>query len=340
MKKLLCLVTLLAMLLSLTGCGSAKQDAYCGVYEARSGQMNGIIVSVKKVYENGFSIELKKGGKAVLHIDDADYNIKWELDGTRVHLIAADTEFFGTLEDGVMTLPDFLSSGVDFTLVCNALVPKDSYSAYWDGKWYGWRIIYSGWGEYAASEDTAWDVIAEISVTGDTGAITVWDFEDEESDPVAVGKVRFTEGATEYGKMVLTEGEAFGVELQEGAWEIDPGVSTVKSLDHMIEIAGIFIDEENEENGFEYHMFLRPWGMDWEDVITAESDDFLYGDMMPVNYDDWYLPQIGIVKPAAEYDDSDESEEYIDLEDFDLEGFDPEDFDLTEVFPEETEEQP
>ena len=58
----------------------------------------------------------------------------------------------------------------------------------------------------------------------------------------------------------------------------------------MIELHGIFMDDE--ENGFEYYVFMRPWGMSWDDVAEADSDDFLYADMMPVSYDDWYLEEL------------------------------------------------
>ena len=331
MKKALCILLVAAILLGAVGCG-AKANPNAGVYKARWATVDGISVSAKQFYENGFSIELKEGDRAVLSLDGNDYNLKWELDDTIVRIIAADTTFYGSLSDGVMTLVNFQDTDMDFTLVCDELVKTTPQTEYWNGHWYGWRIIYSGWGDYATSEDMAEDVFADIEIAGDKGYINVWGFDQTENEPLINASVKLEDGAGEFGKLVVQEGYAYGMLLGIGDLEIDPAASTVKSLDHMIEIAGIIIDPENEENGFEYHMFLRPWGMTWEDVATAESEDFLYADMMPTNYDDWYLVEIGVLDAPVEDPDSDEDYEEFDLDDF-LEEFDMElsDEDLEEI---------
>ena len=81
MKKHIAFFLLAALVLMLTACGSSP-DPNQGVYEARKASMQGVSVDVRDVYENGFSVELKSGGKAVLHIDGEDYSLKWEMDGT------------------------------------------------------------------------------------------------------------------------------------------------------------------------------------------------------------------------------------------------------------------
>ena len=35
-----------------------------------------------------------------------------------------------------------------------------------------------------------------------------------------------------------------------------------------------------------FRLYLRPWGMDWEDVRAADES------LLPYYYDDWYLPLI------------------------------------------------
>ena len=125
---------------------------------------------------------------------------------------------------------------------------------------------------------------------GDKGTIKVWDREDEEQELLINADVKFESGLTDAGKMTITGGTVFNGEVPEEGIVVEPGDSTVSSLDHMIEIYGIFV--RDEESGFEYYFFLRPWGMEWEDVKDAESEDFPYADMMPVSYDDWYLPEI------------------------------------------------
>ena len=130
--------------------------------------------------------------------------------------------------------------------------------------------------------------------------------------------------------MVIENGAFMESELNEVEWVVDPGDSTVKDIDHMIEIVGTLYDSDNEENGFEYRIYLRPWGTLWDDVAATQSDDFIYADMMPVDYDDWYLPELGLA--PRETADTDFDEE--DMEElWDMEGFD-EDFIFEELDPE------
>lgn len=114
MKRLVCFVLILAMLLALAACGGAP-DPNAGVYSATTAEMSGISLDVNSVYEGGLSFELKNGGRAVMTMGGKDYNLKWELDGTDLKIIASDTELTGTLSDGVMVLD--MGSGVTVTLV-------------------------------------------------------------------------------------------------------------------------------------------------------------------------------------------------------------------------------
>ena len=52
----------------------------------------------------------------MLSTGDVDYNIRWELEGEDFSLIAADSEYKGTLADGTLVLQNVLGSGVDLTL--------------------------------------------------------------------------------------------------------------------------------------------------------------------------------------------------------------------------------
>ena len=67
----------------------------------------------------------------------------------------------------------------------------------------------------------------------------------------------------------------------EPDWMADPGASDVSDFDHMIAIEGGEYEDEN--GGFKYTIYLRPWGMDWSDVKA--KDDWY----MPANYDSWYV---------------------------------------------------
>ncbi len=71
---------------------------------------------MEDAFKGGFSLELKSGGKAVLRTGGEEYNIRWSLDGEAFKLTAADSEYTGTLKDGVLTLENVLDSGVDLQL--------------------------------------------------------------------------------------------------------------------------------------------------------------------------------------------------------------------------------
>ena len=52
------------------------------------------------------------------------------------------------------------------------------------------------------------------------------------------------------------------------------------------------MDPDNREDSFDYEIYLRPWGVEWEDVRNVDTTDLPYDDMMPAYYDSWYLPLI------------------------------------------------
>ncbi len=326
MKKLLCLLLTLALLFSLAACGgSAEPDPNAGLYEGESAKYAGISVSVSDVFEDGFSIELKNGGKAVFRYEGKDYDLKWTLDGTTFHAEGGGAELDGTLSNGVMVLQDVLDSGVEITLVCRAIVsaPKSEPApqtgaeeqapetaqtgaeeptaaqdglAGLTGTWYGWRVYYECGGFFAQSEGLAYDMVGTINFSGETGVLALWEY-DEKPDSCAISAVgHFDKDEAGHDRFLADAGSAFGFLIGPGDLWIVPEASPVASLEKTIAVEGRYTDPENADNWLHYFVILRPWGMDWEDVKTAESDDFLYKDMMPIDYD-WYL---GMLESGAD----------------------------------------
>ncbi len=117
MKKIFALLLIFAMLLSLAACGSEEPDPNAGLYEASTASYGGLVISLDNVFPNGFSLELKNGGKATFHYDGKDYGMKWTLEGESFHASGGGAELDGTLSNGVMQLIDVLDSGIDITLV-------------------------------------------------------------------------------------------------------------------------------------------------------------------------------------------------------------------------------
>ena len=125
MKKWIALALALVLVLCLAACGeSAEPDPNAGLYEAESAQMYGLSIQISDVFEDGFSLELKNGGKAVFHYEGKDYNLKWTLDGDVFHAEGGGAALDGTLSEGVMLLENVLDSGMEITLVCRELAPK------------------------------------------------------------------------------------------------------------------------------------------------------------------------------------------------------------------------
>ena len=114
MKRLACLILILAMLLALSACGG-EPDPNCGVYKATTAEMDGIALNIDSVYSGGLGFELKDGGRAVMTMDGNNYNLRWKLEGDALTIIASDTELTGTLADGTMVLD--MGSGITVTLV-------------------------------------------------------------------------------------------------------------------------------------------------------------------------------------------------------------------------------
>lgn len=169
---------------------------------------------------------------------------------------------------------------------------------WWDGSWYGWWCITDGKGDYAQFNGIAWDAYADITVDGDQGSIALWDSETTRYNPLMTGKVRFADTvmAVESGSFFPNGGwlpnavTTATMEVGAGTWATDRADSSVAHFDHMIQLTWAYQDPTNSANSFTAHFFLRPWGTQWEDVKNGNTSGCLYSDMMPLYYDDWYLP--------------------------------------------------
>ena len=95
---------------------------------------------------------------------------------------------------------------------------------------------------------------------------------------------------TDKGRLVSVDGWVLSDEsLTEGDWISDP--ADMAPAEDMFCLKGV-IRGEAEEDWMEYYIFLRPWGVDWENIRDMEIDNAPYYDMMPMSYEDWYLPRI------------------------------------------------
>ena len=289
MKKVLSLVMIL--IFSLTACGGkgggASDDPNLGKYigEEYSGDGSNWF-SLSEIFDEGESyIELKDGGKGVFCLGGDATDIKWTLesDGT-LKLTRDSLESNGTLKDGMITLTDLWGNDtVTITFQkeggSEAAATGDALLDWWNGDWYGWWKMTGCYGDYESMEGSWWDVCGVIDIGTDyTGTITLWDEDYTRSEPMASAQVSLSEAGTGEHGTVMSEGGWFtNVALEHADWIVDP---SLLEYDDMIWISGDYEDGDDE---FHYDIYLRPWGLYWEDM-----DESGY----PYRYTDWYLPLI------------------------------------------------
>ena len=284
---------------------SVADDGVLGVYYADKGVAYGLDIPISTMWENGFSIELQESGKCVVAVDSSTGEGTWKLEGDAFTISADGLDLTGTLSGGVLFLENIMDTGVDLYFTKDgSMIPAetttDSDSA-WAGDYYGWWTVVDASGEYD-DEDVylshAWDVCATIEDYGDgTGAIEIWD---EDDDDVAWADVRFGSGLTERGSMTSIRGKFYNADIKEGEWVIDPAEGMMSRFDGMLCISGRYVQPSDPNSWIDYHIFLRPWGVKWDDVKDADTSDMIYTDMMPVEYENWYLPLIEAGEPMPD----------------------------------------
>ena len=172
----------------------------------------------------------------------------------------------------------------------------DALLDWWNGEWYGWWKMSGCYGYYESMEGNGWDVCGDIDIGTDyTGTITLWDEDYTRSEPMASAQVSLSEAGTGEHGTVMSEGGWFtNVALEHADWIVDPALL---DYDDMIWISG---DYENGDDEFHYDIYLRPWGLYWDDM---EEDTY------PYRYTDWYLPLIDAGKSMPDAIGENASEE-------------------------------
>ena len=299
MKKILSLALALMMLLALGACGGkgggTSDDPNLGKYVGAEFSGDGSQwFRLDEIYDEGESyIELKSGGKGVFCLGGDATDIKWELksDGS-LKLTRDSLESSGTLQDGVITLTDLWGSAVTVTFIkgdgaASTEKTDNELLDWWNGDWYGWWKMTGCSGDYEEMEGAWWDICGTIDIGSDmTGIVRLWD-EDYSRDSL-MAKVNVslsTSGTGEHGTLMSEDGQFTDVYLEHADWIIDPGLVDFENL---IRIDGYY---ENGDDEFYYEIYLRPWGIEWDDVDA---------DSLPSRYEDWYLPLIRAGKPMPD----------------------------------------
>ena len=304
----LLLVVLVAVLIGGSG-SKSKADPNLGLYECVSREALGIDIGGGDDW-----VELKSGGKLTIYMTDEEYDGKWTLDGEDIEITQAGDTFSGTLEDGVLVIDfndlicTYLKDGAEVPddIGSNSAAPAPAPQApaeapapaieetvdygWWEGDWYGWWIMNNATGDYTDLEDSCWDCCATISAESDgTGYIQIWDTDNDPDKCFALSDLEFVTGSGTMGCLVSVDGMMYDDTISYYEWYVDPVGSYTAEYENMIAFEGTYVNPEDSSSTFEYFIFMRPWGTDWEDVRSdPDNPNMPYTDMMPLLYDSWY----------------------------------------------------
>lgn len=206
-------------------------------------------------------------------------------------------EAFGDKNGKITVDPSTLSRESAGSGTAQSAGTGDALLDWWNGEWYGWWKMSGCYGYYESMEGNWWDVCGDIDIGTDyTGTITLWDEDYTRSEPMASAQVSLSEAGTGERGTVMSEGGWFtNAALEHADWIVDPALL---DYDDMIWISGDYEDGDDE---FHYDIYLRPWGLYWEDM--DESD-------YPYRYTDWYLPLIDAGKSMPDAIGEDPSNDF------------------------------
>ena len=277
---------------------AGKDDPTLGRYEVLS-----CVSGDEEQETHGEYIVLRKGGKGVLALEE-ERDITWKLKDEALTVKAENAEYTGTLEGTTLTLEvDDLTYTFekeneeapreDGDEPPAATRPRLHDHSWWSGDWYGWWTVLEGEGDMYLMEGAGWDVCARIEVTEDTAKLHIWDEHPGAEQYVWFVDAAINEGSDERGILEATGGTFREAELAPGDLGCDPTAAPYGEFADLICITGVYTDAGNSANKCTYCIFLRPWGAEWEDLRTADTSAMPYPDMLPLHYNDWYLPLIG-----------------------------------------------
>ncbi len=274
----------------LAGCAaSGGEDT--GVYTLSQLRTEGERYDAAEVLDTSGTLELKRGGKAVLTLDGASYKGQWFNEDGIFDLVTNAGVSHGTLDNGVCSF-DLLDEGVVYVFLREgAQLPADgnlgsedteqsAVQQAWNGGWYGWWSISNATGDWAALDRQWYDCFARISVDENgSGTLTLWDESMSAASPMGEVGIAVTLGENGApGTLISTGGTFWLAAIGEGEWTLDPAAY---GFENMLVVDAAHY--ESDEGSFDYTVVLRPWGTVWSDV---ESE------LLPYYYNDWYLPAI------------------------------------------------
>ena len=274
-----------AIVLSLDFTNNSKENASYLWSVDETLMQNGTELEVATVYtdyntfttviENQFE-EIAPGATLEVQTAFVLNNASDEIEATFEELLGSKSGTI-TIDPSTLTRETGVNAGTEPTLPSAAA--DDALLEWWNGEWYGWWKMTDCSGSYESMEGQWWDICGVIEIDADrTGAVTLWDEDYTRDDAMVSAAVSLSDtGTGEHGTLTSEGGWFTDVALAHADWIVDPGL---QELADIICIDGRY---ENGDDTYRYEIYLRPWGLYWDDV-EEENRPYLYAD--------WYLPLI------------------------------------------------
>ena len=274
-----------AIVLSLDFTNNSKENASYLWSVDETLMQNGTELEVATVYtdydtfttviENQFE-EVAPGATLEVQTAFVLNNASGEIEATFEELLGSKSGTI-TIDPSTLTRETGVNAGTEPTLPSAAA--DDALLEWWNGEWYGWWKMTDCSGSYESMEGQWWDICGVIEIDADrTGTVTLWDEDYTKDDAMVSAAVSLSDtGTGEHGTLTSEGGWFTDVALAHADWIVDPDL---QELADIICIDGRY---ENGDDTYRYEIYLRPWGLYWDDV-EEENRPYLYAD--------WYLPLI------------------------------------------------
>ena len=274
-----------AIVLSLDFTNNSKENASYLWSVDETLMQNGTELEVATVYtdyntfttviENQFE-EVAPGATLEVQTAFVLNNASDEIEATIEELLGSKSGTI-TIDPSTLTRETGVNAGTEPTLP--SATADDALLEWWNGEWYGWWKMTDCSGSYESMEGQWWDICGVIEIDADrTGTVTLWDEDYTKDEAMVSAAVSLSDtGTGEHGTLTSEGGWFTDVALAHADWIVDPGL---QELADIICIDGRY---ENGDDTYRYEIYLRPWGLYWDDV-EEENRPYLYAD--------WYLPLI------------------------------------------------
>ncbi|MGN0167643.1 MAG: DUF5067 domain-containing protein [Acetatifactor sp.] len=244
-----------------------------------------------------YTLNLAADGTGILKLDGDESSVTWKDGKITVDLSGAAYTY--EYQDGTITLRETTGDVMVFTktgaagasMVSGGLETEDDeteaqtpFQEYWNGDWYGFTSYSNGTNDYTSLDGFYIDCMAKIEIDENgEGGLILWDEATSVDEPRAGVYVSVSDGGFEQGRLKSVEGLFSDGDVGDADWLVDPDGLGYENL---ICIEGSYKDPDDFFSGYDYKIYLRPWGLDWTDIETDQPAN------LPDHYYDWYLPAI------------------------------------------------